>query len=840
MTAILNQIAKKWFSWQLSMFWQVGLLIIIIAGLDLLIKKWVWPQVRYALWLLILVKLVLPPTLTSPTSFTAEIPFMVKQTAIKISQPQTSSHAIKPVIVPATEPIPADTTTQPVEIIPAPYTASATPAGAFLSGKTYVFFVWLAGVGILSGWLIIRLSNLRHQHLKDKRSNLPERLEDLLVSTARKLGLKKTPQVILTNKVCCPAVFGIFRPVLLMPADKLQNMTSQDAEHIFLHELAHIKRGDLFVHAVYMILQIVYWFNPLLWLIRKNLQNLRELCCDATVARLLREKTTGYRQTLLETARQLLAEPVDPGLGLLGLFENSSWLVDRLRWLEKKSWKYRLLRITTIFVLVCLMAACVLPMTKFEAPVDFVIKGTVTDAQTGKPIAGAKVGDTEKYADGKFYTTTDANGNYSYKTYYEEHNLKCQAEGYKTKNNILLTKVFGREKEKVINFALEKDGLVTEAMENTKENKAKANFVYTNAASRARKPKLRVLDSQTRKPVANCSFVLGHWGLYKQTNDNGVFDKDEDGFYARLRDCEELTLWHPDYESKFLERNYNRDSSGTVTVLLERSGTASVDVNVALFVRGEKVDNESRKILIFRGEKASGYEVRSAERSTQNRFHFSGLAAGKYMVEVYFYDSHPTHYEPLELGDGEHKNFHINVVTDELARIPLKGKVLDKYTGRGISGAIISSAMTVDDDTRTREDGSFSTISNRASFHETVVYLDYPRVYVLARMKNHMTEELAQQLQFHIDPNSVAKTRNNILEDDNDDGIFCDNANCIMCKNSTIQAEANSVGVGEGIKAEVEKPAGQGEKIEHRKFKIENLWNLHMANKYSLHRRGAG
>jgi beta-lactamase regulating signal transducer with metallopeptidase domain len=78
MTAILNQIAENWFSWQLSMFWQVGLLIIIVAGLDRLIRKYVWPQVRYALWLLILVKLVLPPTLTSPMSFTAEIAHKVK------------------------------------------------------------------------------------------------------------------------------------------------------------------------------------------------------------------------------------------------------------------------------------------------------------------------------------------------------------------------------------------------------------------------------------------------------------------------------------------------------------------------------------------------------------------------------------------------------------------------------------------------------------------------------------------------------------------------------------------------------------------------------------------
>jgi beta-lactamase regulating signal transducer with metallopeptidase domain len=79
MITILNQMAEKWYGWELAMLWQAGLLIAIVAAIDLLIKKWAWPQVRYALWLLILVKLVLPPGLTSPTSFTAEIPFMVSE-----------------------------------------------------------------------------------------------------------------------------------------------------------------------------------------------------------------------------------------------------------------------------------------------------------------------------------------------------------------------------------------------------------------------------------------------------------------------------------------------------------------------------------------------------------------------------------------------------------------------------------------------------------------------------------------------------------------------------------------------------------------------------------------
>lgn len=355
MTEALNQIAGKWFCWEVAMLWQVSVVIAVVAAIDFLIRRWAWPQVRYALWLLVLVKLVLPPTLTSPTSFTAEIPFMAQEAIkIQITRPEPfETTGPVAVVTPAENPqyytgapvdaAPADVTVQPREVV---------PAAATLSWEAYGFIVWLGGIVILASWLIIRLSNLRREHLKnEQQARLPERFEELLAATAQKVKLRKVPQVILTNKVCCPAVFGIFRPVLLMPADKLKHLTRQDAEHILLHELAHIKRGDLFIHAVYMSLQIAYWFNPLLWLIRRQLQNLRELCCDATVAKILREKTFRYRETLLETARQLLAEPVDPGLGLLGLFENSNWLVERLKWLEKKTWKNRTLRIITILVL---------------------------------------------------------------------------------------------------------------------------------------------------------------------------------------------------------------------------------------------------------------------------------------------------------------------------------------------------------------------------------------------------------------------------------------------------------------------------------------------------------
>ncbi|MCP4710233.1 MAG: hypothetical protein GY869_16540, partial [Planctomycetes bacterium] len=61
MNEFMNQIGQVWWSWMGSMLWQVSVLIVLVVGVDMLIRKWVWPQLRYALYLLILVKLVLPP-----------------------------------------------------------------------------------------------------------------------------------------------------------------------------------------------------------------------------------------------------------------------------------------------------------------------------------------------------------------------------------------------------------------------------------------------------------------------------------------------------------------------------------------------------------------------------------------------------------------------------------------------------------------------------------------------------------------------------------------------------------------------------------------------------------
>ena len=89
---------------------------------------------------------------------------------------------------------------------------------------------------------------------------------------------------------------------------------------------------------------------------------------------------------------------------------------------------------------------------------DVTVRGTVTDAVTGQPIAGARVDDNRYGAEpnkAPAQSWTDANGHYELNTQYEEHTIAASAPGYESKLSTLLTKTFGSERNVSMNFRLQ-------------------------------------------------------------------------------------------------------------------------------------------------------------------------------------------------------------------------------------------------------------------------------------------------------------------------------------------------------------------------------------------------
>ena len=350
MIAQLNELAQIWWQWMAGMFWQVSLLIILITTLDMAIRRWAWPQLRYALWALVFIKLIIPPTWQMPTSIVSWLqPQVEEQISFQIGEERNEIRSVLNLL----------NQEQDNETVVSRPTL-----------QSLLFLTWLGGMSVFAFLLLRKMSRLRKWHQIQDDRDVPLWFNELLVKTAKRLNLKRVPTVIFSNDAVSPAVYGILRPSLLLPKGYLDKLPREQFEHVLLHELCHLKRGDLWTHSFCLILQIVYWFNPLLIWTRRQMRHVCEICCDLSVANVLREKTKAYRDTLLNTARGLLTERVEPSLGLLGLFEEPFRIVTRLKWLEKNTWENRKRKLATTLCISLFMFVCVMPMGVVSQPIS--------------------------------------------------------------------------------------------------------------------------------------------------------------------------------------------------------------------------------------------------------------------------------------------------------------------------------------------------------------------------------------------------------------------------------------------------------------------------------------
>ncbi len=99
-------------------------------------------------------------------------------------------------------------------------------------------------------------------------------------NTAIHLGIKGKVHLWMSSKVDVPSVTGFFKPVILLPAALLANLSVKQVESVLLHELAHIKRNDYLVNLVQATIELLLFFNPFVLLLGKAIARERENCCD--------------------------------------------------------------------------------------------------------------------------------------------------------------------------------------------------------------------------------------------------------------------------------------------------------------------------------------------------------------------------------------------------------------------------------------------------------------------------------------------------------------------------------------------------------------------------------
>src|SRR4030095_16029362 len=106
-----------------------------------------------------------------------------------------------------------------------------------------------------------------------------------------------------------PSVFGIFRPVLLLPDRITTELSTAQIESILLHESAHVSRKDNLGAALHMIVECLFWFHPMVWWIGRRMAEERERACDERGLHRF-DDTENYAEAILHVCKKHLKSPL--------------------------------------------------------------------------------------------------------------------------------------------------------------------------------------------------------------------------------------------------------------------------------------------------------------------------------------------------------------------------------------------------------------------------------------------------------------------------------------------------------------------------------------------------
>lgn len=145
-----------------------------------------------------------------------------------------------------------------------------------------ILFIWCIGASSYAWWYLYTLLRFRRQLSVKKTYTISDELQRIANCCAKEYEIKQFPILKISPDVESPMLIGFIRPIIVIPDAKIE---LKNAKMIFMHELMHFKRCDLWWKLVGILLKTIYWFNPIVWLLCKDFEFYAETSCDAEVVK---------------------------------------------------------------------------------------------------------------------------------------------------------------------------------------------------------------------------------------------------------------------------------------------------------------------------------------------------------------------------------------------------------------------------------------------------------------------------------------------------------------------------------------------------------------------------
>jgi beta-lactamase regulating signal transducer with metallopeptidase domain len=296
------------------------------------------PSARHVLWLVVLIKLITPPLIKAP--WPVAIWPAAEDRALKAVVPR--SHPTLKREEPSHGGHPSGAETDNGLPVAAEQVGTGRPAVVPVSqamaipveekpSESQGWISWrpdpsVIGQWTLTGWLLgtvalglVQVSRIiRFQAHLRAAVPAPDWLTDEAQRIGGRLGVR-VPEILAVPCLGTPMLWCLGRPKLLLPCRFIKSFEASRWRGILAHELAHLSRGDHWVGRIELAAGLIWWWNPLYWLTRRQLDTEAELACDAWVVWALPDDRLNYAEVLFQICSEFsqACSPA-PALGITG------------------------------------------------------------------------------------------------------------------------------------------------------------------------------------------------------------------------------------------------------------------------------------------------------------------------------------------------------------------------------------------------------------------------------------------------------------------------------------------------------------------------------------------
>lgn len=261
-----------------------SIIVFLIMVLKFVFKRTFSPKWHYLIWMLLIIRLIMPVDFESRLSIMPHINIQNESLANSSLMTITDEEA----------------RLSDVDRL----NIYDEPTQSRVTRKMSIGLVWLI-VSTLLVILKLIMEGMFYFRQKQKQKLCNPMIYSLLDDVKMELGIKKNIDLYIEKSSNIPKVYGLLNPKVILSENVLYRLNETQLRHILLHELSHVKQNDLWINLTRHLLMCIYFFNPIIILGLKRMAVDGEVACDEMVLNTLsKEKQIDYGYTLIDLISQ--------------------------------------------------------------------------------------------------------------------------------------------------------------------------------------------------------------------------------------------------------------------------------------------------------------------------------------------------------------------------------------------------------------------------------------------------------------------------------------------------------------------------------------------------------